>query len=400
MLRYLYDVISGGGRQSLSVNGLDRLISNDAHSSLLQRRRARVILSRVRLLALIAFLAFPLGFGLDYATFSLETYITLGICRGLIALLCLILFLGILNGETMRDAHRALGIFFAILLTFQALYQPILDVADLTAIKGIATAGYVLFPFVIAACIAVFPLTVKEAFLTLTLFFIVQMLILILLPEQADPHQRLGILLCLVLIGVLSSFASICQLLYMSLLIDQASIDTLTQCYSRNSGEEIIDVQFKIAKREKSPLSIVFIDLDNFKAVNDRYGHEAGDRVLATAAQHIRRNGRGSDVLIRWGGEEFVALLPNTNLEGALKSVRRLRNIGLGKRPDGSYMTASYGIAEMQLAGAASWNRLVDLADDQMYIAKSKGGNDIALFEPAAVQQKIDDFLTESDAAE
>lgn len=173
----------------------------------------------------------------------------------------------------------------------------------------------------------------------------------------------------------------------MASLVDQASIDTLTQCYSRNSGEEIIDVQFRIARREAAFLSVVFVDLDNFKAINDRYGHESGDRVLRSAAEHIARNGRGSDVLIRWGGEEFVILLPNTNATGALKTVRRLRNIGLGERPDGSFLTASYGIAEMQSSKANDWQTLVECADDQMYVVKSNGGNDIAVIDSPAFEE-------------
>tara|TARA_R100000005_G_scaffold96715_1_gene86578 strand:+ start:115 stop:1314 length:1200 start_codon:yes stop_codon:yes gene_type:complete len=382
MLVYLYDVFSGGGRQSLSIEGLERLFSTQSHSPLLKRRRARVILSRVRFLSLLCVLAFPLGYLLDILTFDSESYHTLGITRGLISVLFLALYFGIGNGETLRDAYRALGIFFAILLAFQAMYQPLLDVMDIFGVTSLAAAGYALFPFLIFACIAAFPLTVKEAVLTLVLLFVIQMLILILMPEAANPQQRLGILLTLGATGFLCTFGAISQHLYISLLVDQASIDSLTGTYSRNSGEEIIDVQFRISKRQNTPFSIVFIDLDNFKAINDRYGHEAGDRVLATAASNIRRNARGSDVVIRWGGEEFVILLPNTDAAGAVKSIRRLRNIGLGTRPDGQMVTASFGIVDRQSVNVADWSALVDIADNQMYDAKSRGGNDIAAYIP------------------
>ncbi|MEX1037036.1 MAG: GGDEF domain-containing protein [Sneathiella sp.] len=383
MLVYLYDVFSGSGRQSASAEGLERLISNQSHSPVLIRRRARVILSRVRFLSLLCVVAFPLGSLLDMLTFDAETWITLGITRVLMAVLFLALYFGISNGETLRDAYRALGIFFTILLTFQTMYQPLLDVTDILSITSLVAAGYALFPFLIVGCIAIFPLTVKEAVLALVLFFVIQMLILVLMPENADPHLQLGTLLILTATAILCAFAAISQLLYMSLLIDQASIDTLTQCYSRNSGEEIIDVQFKISKRQNTPFSLVFADLDNFKSVNDRYGNEAGDRVLSTAAASIRRNARGSDVLIRWGGEEFVILLPNTDAEGALKSIRRLRNIGLGTRPDGKMVTASFGIVDRQSANVGDWSALVEIADNQMYAVKSKGGNDIAVYMPS-----------------
>ncbi|MEH6546300.1 MAG: GGDEF domain-containing protein [Sneathiella sp.] len=381
MLRFVQNIISDNTDTSSPTTELDRLVYGTSHSPLLKRRRARVIVSRIRLLSLLCFIAFPIGFVLDLLAFTGDTLLILGLSRALIALLFLALFFGIGNGETLRDAYRAVGIFFAILLTFQAMYQPLLDLQDISAIAGIPSAGYVLFPFLIVVCIGIFPFTVKEAFLTLVLFYIVEMLILIILPEHSDPHQRLGILLSLVAAGVLCAFSAISQLLYMASLVDQASIDTLTQCYSRNSGEEIIDVQFRIAQRETAYLSVVFVDLDNFKAINDRYGHESGDKVLRAAAKHIARNGRGSDVLIRWGGEEFVIILPNTNAAGALKTVRRLRNIGLGERPDGSFLTASYGIAELQSSKVNDWQTLVEFADDQMYIVKSNGGDDIAVID-------------------
>ena len=85
-------------------------------------------------------------------------------------------------------------------------------------------------------------------------------------------------------------------------------------------------------------------------------------------------------MLIRWGGEEFVILLPNTDAEGALKSIRRLRNIGLGTRPDGKMVTASFGIVDRQSANVGDWSALVEIADNQMYAVKSKGGNDIAVY--------------------
>ncbi len=380
-MRYFYNVISGGSRQTLSGDGFDRLVTETTHSPLLRRRRSKVILSRIRLLSILCLLAFPLGIFPDLIAFDTPTVATLAISRGLIAFLFLSLFFGIGNGETIRDAYRALAIFFAILLTFQGLSQPLLGLNTPSAISGITTAGYVLFPFLIVVCIGIFPLTIKETFLTLVLFAVAQILILIVLPDQGDPYQRLGVLISLLAAGILCGFSAISQLLYMASLVDQASVDALTSCFSRNSGEEIVDVQYKIARREGTPLAMVFVDLDDFKSVNDKNGHEAGDKVLATAAAHILRNGRESDIVIRWGGEEFLLLLPNTDLEGAVKSVRRLKNTGLGTRPDGSFLTASFGIVEMQEADVSNWPALVDLADDQMYVAKSHGGNEISVYE-------------------
>lgn len=383
VLEFIYSLFSGSGRQSLSVEGLERLFSSRSHSPLLKRRRARIILSRVRFLSLLFAVIFPFGYLLDAATFDVDNAHILGITRGLIALLFLALYFGIGRGESLRDGYRAIAIFFAILLAFQGMYQPLLDIMNIFAATSLAAAGYALFPFLTVACIAAFPLTVKESVLLLVLLFVAQMLILILTPETTHPEQRLGILLTLSASGLLAAFGATSQQLYLSLLVDHASIDAQTKAYSRNSGEEIIDVQYRIARRQNAPLSIAFIDIDNFKSINDRYGHEAGDRVLAAAAANIRRNARGSDVVIRWGGEEFVVLLPNTDAAGALMSMRRLRNAGFGIRPDGKMVTASIGIVDRESVNVADWSALVDIADDQMYAVKSRGGDNISVYVPS-----------------
>lgn len=86
---------------------------------------------------------------------------------------------------------------------------------------------------------------------------------------------------------------------------------------------------------------------------------------------------RQSDVLVRWGGEEFVVIMPNTGRQGALTAVERLHERGLGKRPDGTLQTASIGVAEYLHDRPVDWERLVDLADQRMYAAKQSGKNRI-----------------------
>ncbi|HYD66097.1 GGDEF domain-containing protein, partial [Azospirillum sp.] len=138
-------------------------------------------------------------------------------------------------------------------------------------------------------------------------------------------------------------------------------------------GEELLRLQFAHAQRSDQPLSLIFFDLDDFKKVNDRYGHDEGDKVLRGAAEAIRGMLRQSDVLVRWGGEEFLVVMPNTPCEGALKAVERLRGEGFGRRPDGTRQTASVGIAEHTADGPREWEKLVELADHRMYLAKQAG---------------------------
>ncbi|MEP3247824.1 MAG: GGDEF domain-containing protein [Sneathiella sp.] len=379
IIGYFFSAVTGSSAQSLSRERLSSLLTTKNHTPLLGRRRATVILSRIRLMALIGAFLYMGGIVLDFAAFEGEVFKSLLIYRTTAASLMLILILAVRKSDSLLSAYRALGIFFAINLIFQGLSQPLILPQYIASIDNLPTAGYAIFPFLIVVCIAVFPLTFKETFLTIVLFFMSEMITISLLPNQINPTPGLGVLLSLVVTGALCSFSAISQLSYMVSLVDQASIDALTNCFSRNSGEEILDVQFRIARRQKTPLSVAFLDLDNFKNINDRYGHEAGDRTLTSAASAIRRNLRDSDILIRWGGEEFLMLLPHTEAKGAANAIRRMRTNGLGIRPDGTPLTASIGIAELQTSSAESWADLVDLADEQMYVAKTNGKNDFSI---------------------
>lgn len=382
VLQYLLETVTGGNGDKLSSDKVSNLISSKTHSPLLSRRRAMVILSRVRMMALVGSALYFAGILFDTISLDDENFKSLVVFRCAAAALLLILVLAIRKSETLSAAYRGLAFFFTINLIFQALAQPLILPQYVQSIHDLPTAGYAVLPFLIVVCIAVFPLSIKEAFLVVVLVFTSELLILALMPDQTNPQPGLGILVSLIVACALCSFSAISQLSYMVSLVEQASIDVLTGCYSRNSGEEILDVQFRIARRQKTPMTLAFLDLDDFKLINDKYGHEAGDTVLTNAAFFIRKNLRESDILIRWGGEEFVMLLPHTDTDGSTKAIRRMRTNGLGNRPDGNPLTASIGVVELMTSGAKSWNDLIDLADAQMYLAKSMGKNEYSVHEP------------------
>lgn len=193
--------------------------------------------------------------------------------------------------------------------------------------------------------------------------------------ELLPFRTYLGALWLLGLIAVVATLAGMSQLHFMIQLVNQASHDALTQVYTRRVGEELLDSQFSTATRAGAPLALAFLDLDNFKMVNDRYGHEEGDNTLRKATAQIRKVVRRGDIVIRWGGEEFLVVMPGTDGPGARVAIERLRAEGLGMRPDGTRQTASIGIAERLSDNTADWGDLVERADQRMYVAK-KGGRD------------------------
>ncbi len=149
--------------------------------------------------------------------------------------------------------------------------------------------------------------------------------------------------------------------------------DSLTGLTNRRWLDEVFRVEVERSKRYDAPLSVVMVDLDHFKAVNDSFGHTVGDQVLRSAADALAGAARMTDVVGRYGGEEFLALLPNTRIEQARVLAERLRaalrEMPVAFRPEP--VTASFGVA--QWAPGDSPTDVVDRADEALYEAKHAG---------------------------
>ena len=158
----------------------------------------------------------------------------------------------------------------------------------------------------------------------------------------------------------------------------QASTDGLTELANRRHFEEALAGEISRAERFGGTLGLVLADLDDFKQVNDRYGHQTGDDVLRSFADVLRETVRDIDVAARYGGEEFAVLLPQTDLEGAERLAERLRET-MGARllslePGATFsVTASFGVASFPEAPTAA--ELFAAADEALYRAKSAGKN-------------------------
>lgn len=156
----------------------------------------------------------------------------------------------------------------------------------------------------------------------------------------------------------------------------QALVDGLTGLANRRAASDALHAEAVRAQRLESPLSVVLADLDGFKEVNDEHGHAVGDGVLRAFAEVLRDTLRESDLAGRWGGEEFLLLLPGADEEGAAQLAERVR-IGFAARRIPSVpelrVTASFGVAEY--AGETNTEELLAAADDALYRAK-RGGKD------------------------
>lgn len=160
--------------------------------------------------------------------------------------------------------------------------------------------------------------------------------------------------------------------------------DQLTSLYNHNFFYARLEEEFERAVRYETPLSLIMMDLDNFKLINDTYGHRVGDLVLREVSAMIRKGVRKTDIVARYGGEEFAVILPHTLLKGAVEEAERLREMIASHAYAGlvnEKITMSFGVAAYPQKGAMNSGDLVNHADDALYKAKWSGRNCVMVCE-------------------
>lgn len=154
--------------------------------------------------------------------------------------------------------------------------------------------------------------------------------------------------------------------------------DGLTNIYNRRKLDEILEYEYKRTKRYSREFSIILLDLDLFKSVNDKYGHIVGDKVLIETAEILRKNIRNIDIVGRWGGEEFLVICPETEMHQALRVSNKLKNaIEKHEFSIVNKRTCSFGVATYKCGDTIE--ELVIRADKGLYQAKEKGRNRVEI---------------------
>ena len=155
---------------------------------------------------------------------------------------------------------------------------------------------------------------------------------------------------------------------------ENARTDTLTLIANRRAFDEFGQVEIKRCRRYDHPFSIIYLDVDNFKTINDRFGHKAGDKLLMQLAQALRESFRETDIVARLGGDEFSVILVETDAKGARTALNRVCDT-IEKIPHvGSIVTLSIGLLTY-VRPPDSFEEAVKKADELMYLAKNKGKN-------------------------
>jgi len=270
---------------------------------------------------------------------------------------------GAVSALLLIPSGLILGVELVLAQTGAHTYQPF------------GTQVYLLSPIALAAVLSIFPLTVRESALLAAPLIPVTALPIVIWPELFAMTSPMAVVLLVILVAGISAIASLSQFNFFVSLVERSATDGLTGAVTRKLGERMLETGFAGSQRKNTAFSVLFIDLDRFKSVNDRFGHSTGDDILRRVVASVRAVARRQDVLVRWGGEEFVLIMPDTNGTEIESFIGRLARTGIGLAPDALPITASLGAAERVSDTADGWAVLVEAADRRMYAAKEAGRN-------------------------
>ena len=352
----------------------DEFVSARFHSSEVSRERYSLLLSRVQFVSRLFCVFSLLWIGMEFVLWPWPVSGALALERTLSAAAFWIL-------GAHRFEPRAPGVFNALLALLLLPSGLILGAEFVLVHSGayqhqlFGTQAYLFSPIVLAATLSIFPLTVRENLLLAVPMIPVTVFPMIMWPELFDFTSPMAVVLLLLMVAAISGIASLSQLNFLISLVEKSATDGLTGAVTRTFGEQMLETVFAISQRKSTGLCLLFIDIDRFKSVNDRFGHSAGDEVLRGVAASIRAVARRQDVLVRWGGEEFVLIMPQTSGTEVESFLGRLALAGVGLAPDMVPITASIGAAERVSDKVNGWAELVETADRRMYLAKEAGRN-------------------------
>lgn len=355
------------------------LISPRSHDTLLSRYCQRLITERLHAASILLCLVTVAWIPIDAALFDFNSRIVVPLATGRLAFSALFWMVGRIEFRPANAYHGvgSIALMVSAGLGFIFFAYVVLIEHGQGHIAAQGCEQYALMPIALIAGISIFPLSLVEA-LSLTILPLMVLIVGSRLCDNVFAGLRTDALVLLTssIIGTAVT-SSVSQLNLLINLLGHSTMDPLTEALSRRGGTELLDVFFRQSECTGTSLSLALFDLDRFKLINDRYGHLAGDRVLREMIRSLKVRMRRQDAVIRWGGEEFVVVMPNTDAVRAREVLMDLCFSGSTVRPDGTLQAVSAGLAERTVDKAQSWTELVNIADERMYKAKEMGRNQL-----------------------
>lgn len=357
------------------------LLSSQQHPTDFHLVRAEYINTRVRLLALLFSVLTPLWIPVDYFILPKDDFVFIVAARLVFSLSLLALWLK--ASYVFSLGHARVRLF--VLMVMPALFHLSTQFVLGEHLADERLASYTFLPFLIIAIHCVFPLTLKEGAL-LAVLTIFTLSLDEVIQRQIFTLTSLNNLWLLTVIMGIAIWAQLSQLHMQLKLFEQATTDALTGLLTRRSFMSQAESELNRAERYNRPLTMALLDLDFFKKVNDSHGHQAGDKVLTAFAGILTDALRATDIIGRFGGEEFIIVLPETSVTEAKMVIQRVldncREHCVAHDNQKICFTASAGLGEVLVDVQSS----IRYVDEALYQAKANGRDQIAL---AAGERKL-----------
>ena len=367
--------VSGFIETHISGSMFQDIGSSRHHSDDFVETRADYIALRLRFLLVFYAVVIPLWIPFDYLLLSPEHFTAMVLPRFLMAALLALLAGFTWRTLTSKQAHAILTLTFVAAGVFYFTFMQILsqDVAE------VPLAGYNLMPLLMVAMLGVFPLTLDWG-LVLIMTTLLPYLGVEAIQGRLMTADTANMLWIFLMLGGVSLWVQSSQLLMLLKLYRESTQDPLTGMINRRVLMKRLTTEISHCKERGNPFCILMFDLDRFKRVNDNYGHLLGDKVLKITAVTLQNGLREQDIVARFGGEEFVAVLHNCGIGEALEVAERLRAAChcthlTAPNGDDIQLTTSVGVTEYE--PGETIEAMLDRVDESLYKAKELGRNRI-----------------------
>ncbi len=357
------------------INGfrLQDILNSRQHSADFIETRAEHISVRLRFMAVFYAIAVPLWTPIDYLMLSPEHFSAMILPKALLT--AFLLPLGLLTLRKLTS--NRVPVIFVLILGVACMFY----LSSMLILKqGIAApplAGYSFMPFMLVSMLGVFPLTLTSGVALISIIMGVY-LGLEASEGQLMTAETANMLWVFFILGGISLWAQSSQLLMLLKLYRESTRDPLTGMINRRVLMKRLTSEIALVSKGRPSFCILMFDLDRFKRINDNYGHLVGDEVLKTTARILHKELREQDIVARFGGEEFVAVLPNSSSWVAIVVAERIRETCYRTQvtaPNGDRIQLSTSVGVTQYEAGEAIEVTLDRADESLYKAKELGRN-------------------------